>query len=269
MTSIEKLQNNVNQVNSDFNAIKGKIVECGVEVADGTPTYELRHKVTEVYNKGKQAEYDAFWDAYQENGTRLNYQYAFYGPGWDDVSFNPKHTFPNGTKVTNTFAQSGIRNFKGILERNGIYLDLTSQTAGLSSLFASSKVEHIGRIIYPDIVPTVQSMCSYCTKLHTIDELHLSEDGSTVLTDIFRGGGQSLVNITITGVIGQNGFNMQNSTKLSKASITNIIDHLSTTTNGLTVTLSKTAVASAFGSTDAAEWVALKNTRTNWTISLA
>jgi hypothetical protein len=221
--------------------------------------------------------YDEFWDKYQENGTRVNYQYAFYGPGWDDITFNPKHTFPNGTKVTNTFAQSGIRNFKGILERNGIYLDLTSQTAGLAALFASSKVEHIGRIIYPDIVPTVQSMLSYCTELHTIDELHLSEDGSTVLTDIFRGGGHSLVNITITGVIGQNGFNLQYSTNLSKASITNIIEHLSATASGLTLTLSKAAVNKAFESSPGAndgstannnegtvEWQTLKATKRNW-----
>lgn len=250
-----------------YEGIANEVREALGEAEQYAPS-QLAEKVVAVYDKGKQDEYDAFWDAYQQNGTRVNYQYAFYGPGWDDVSFNPKHTFRNGTKVTNTFAQSGIRNFKGILERNGIYLDLTSQTAGLSALFASSKVEHIGRIIYPDIVPTVQSMLSYCTELHTIDELHLSEDGSTVVTDIFRGGGHSLVNITITGVIGQNGFNVQYSTNLSKASITSIVNALSTTTSGLTVTFSSTAVATAFGSTDSAEWVALKNTRTNWTISL-
>lgn len=226
---------------------------------------------------GGKGYYDEFWDKYQENGTRVNYQYAFYGTGWDDVTFNPKHSFPEGVKVTNTFAQSNIRNFKGILERNGIYLNLRAQTQGLASLFASSKVEHIGRIIYPDIVPTVQSMLSYCTELHTIDELHLSEDGSTVLTDIFRGGGQSLVNITITGVIGQNGFNLQYSTNLSKASITNIIEHLSVDTLNLVLTLSKAAVNKAFESSPGAndgstannnegtvEWQTLKATRSNW-----
>lgn len=63
--------------------------------------------------------------------------------------------------------------------------------------------------------------------------------------------------------------------KLSKPSITSIINCLSTTTSGLTVTLSKTAVNNAFetsegvadGSTSQ-EWLNLVATKTNWTISL-
>ncbi len=61
---------------------------------------------------GKQAEYDAFWDAYQENGNRADYKYAF-AYGWNDDSYNPKYPIQvsdyastNGiyrnTKITNT-----------------------------------------------------------------------------------------------------------------------------------------------------------------------
>jgi hypothetical protein len=35
-----------------------------VEVVEGTPTYEYAGKIDDVYNKGKQDENDAFWDAY-------------------------------------------------------------------------------------------------------------------------------------------------------------------------------------------------------------
>ncbi len=64
-------------------------------------------------------------------------------------------------------------------------------------------------------------------------------------------------------------------TKLSKASLTSIINGLSAETSGLTVTLSKTAVNKAFetsegandGSTSA-EWLALIATKPNWNISL-
>lgn len=56
---------------------------------------------------------------------------------------------------------------------------------------------------------------------------------------------------------------------LSKGSITSIIDALSTTTSGLTVTLSKTAVENVFGNTTADEWTALIATKSNWTVSLA
>ena len=69
---------------------------------------------------------------------------------------------------------------------------------------------------------------------------------------------------------------MKSCTLLSKASITSIINALSSTTSGLTVTLSKTAVNTAFetesggadGSTSQ-EWLALATTKSNWTISLA
>lgn len=62
-----------------------------------------------------------------------------------------------------------------------------------------------------------------------------------------------------------NSLNMQWSTKLTKASITSIIEHLSTTTSGLTLTLPKTAKEAAF-TTD--EWVVIVAAKSNWNISL-
>ena len=78
----------------------------------------------------------------------------------------------------------------------------------------------------------------------------------------YQGG---LTYIRFEGVIGKNGLSFQWSHRLSKDSIESIINALSTTTNGLTVTLSATAVNSAF-TTD--EWNTLIGTRSNWTISL-
>lgn len=49
------LQENIRRVNSDFQAIKAKIVEKGVEVADGTKTSEYASKVDAVYEAGKKA----------------------------------------------------------------------------------------------------------------------------------------------------------------------------------------------------------------------
>ena len=76
-------------------------------------------------------------------------------------------------------------------------------------------------------------------------------------------------------VIGKNGFDVQYSTSLTRQSIENIIAALSTTTSGLTVTISKAAVNTAFETaTDAADgassqaWNDLIATRANWTISL-
>ena len=46
------LEENINQVNADFNSIKDAIRSTGVEVEDGTPTSELSDKIMEVYNAG-------------------------------------------------------------------------------------------------------------------------------------------------------------------------------------------------------------------------
>jgi hypothetical protein len=102
--------------------------------------------------------------------------------------------------------------------------------------------------------------------LHTIEVLRCIAETTYHNTVFFNC--NALENLTIEGVIGQNGFDVRYSTKLSKASITSVINALSATTSGLTVTLSKTAVERAFGSTTSTEWSALVATKSNWNISL-
>lgn len=54
--------------------------------------------------QGEKDAYDAFWDVYQQNGTRTNYSNAFAGHGWDDAVFKPKYPLTNITLATNMFA---------------------------------------------------------------------------------------------------------------------------------------------------------------------
>jgi hypothetical protein len=63
--------------------------------------------------------------------------------------------------------------------------------------------------------------------------------------------------------------NMSGSRALTNESIQSIIDGLSSTENGKTLTLSQTAVNNAFGGSDTTEWLTLIATKPNWTISLA
>ena len=44
-----------------------------------------------VFEAGKKSQYDEFWDRYQENGTRTNYQFAFGGRGWKKTNLKPKY----------------------------------------------------------------------------------------------------------------------------------------------------------------------------------
>lgn len=59
---------------------------------------DMAASIPEVYNKGfvdGQAQgsgdnyYDTFWDAFQQNGKRTNYEYAFRS--WDSAIINPKY----------------------------------------------------------------------------------------------------------------------------------------------------------------------------------
>lgn len=42
------------------------------------------------YALGKEAKYNEFWDAYQDDGNRNQYSYAFAQSGWNDATFKPK-----------------------------------------------------------------------------------------------------------------------------------------------------------------------------------
>lgn len=83
-----------------------------------------------------------------------------------------------------------------------------------------------------------------------------------------------LVELNIEGTI-DTAFNASACVALNKASLTNVMNILSTTTSGLTCTFSKVAVDKAFETSEGAndgsistEWTTLVNSRSNWTISL-
>ena len=184
---------------------------------------------------GKQAEYDRFWDAFQNYGNRKYYDFGFYYQSgiWDDESYRPKYDI--------------------ICEGS----DAFRQTF-MGSLMTSTKVPI--RCKNTRIVYTFQS----CLNLKTIPLLVL--EGITQINNAFTNC-WALENITIEGEIPLS-ISFSDSTKLTKTSIVNIVSVLSSTASGQTLTLSKTAVTNAFGSTTAAEWTSLVGTKSNWTITL-
>lgn len=210
--------------------------------------------------QGRHDEWSEFWDGIQDYGNRVNYAYAFVR--YKDDMFYPKYDI----KVTNAvrlFTRTEIGNIKQRLIDCGVRLDL-SAAADLTEVFYYATTTHL-----PIIDTTSSSDITYCINacenLVEVEKLILKADGSQTMTAMLAYC-PKLERITIEGVIGKNGVNTSRSTKLSKASITSIINALSTTTSGLTVTFSKTAVNNAF-STE--EWDALIATRSNWTIALA
>lgn len=180
------------------------------------------------------------------------------------------------------------------VSRNMQLLDEIMQ-ADLSNIVAAGYMFYqnnaITEIHFPNTFnPTgVASLCHSCTKLVRVSGL---ENATNVMTATYLFYGcKSLVDagtiycspsttlgyafanctalqeIRIRGTIGV-AINLSYSEKLSKTSIESVINALSTTTTGITLSLSRTAVTSAFGSTTAEKWTNLIGTKPNWTISL-
>lgn len=201
--------------------------------------------LAEGIEQGKQAEYDRFWDAFQQNGERQEYRYAFSGHGWNDETFKPKYDIAQPYVGTNMFTHSRITDLKACLESNGVTLDV-SNLKTISQLFGFC----VNLITLPkiDISSATSNSGTFadCYALKTIDELVVSADTGHHSTN-FRNC-ESLENMIVTGTIGQNGFNVQWSPNLTHDSLMSIINCLadkSGDTSGTVweVTLGETNIA--------------------------
>lgn len=257
------LEQNVRETNSVLVAIKDKIVECGVEVAEGTHAREYAPKIEQVYEEGKKSQYDAFWDAVQLKGTRTNYSGAFIYWGFEE--FRPKYPM----KCIGLYQM-----FQYCTALKKITADITPLNDGFDNIYAvfynCYNLEEVNfDIVIKNTAANLNILgaaFSNCQMLKTIKRLVLDGLPYTFSNSFYNC--FALENLIIEGEITSTGLNLQYATLLSKASITSIINALSTTTSGLSVTLSSTAVKTAFGSTDSSEWNTLIDTRKNWTINL-
>lgn len=226
-------------------------------------TLQLKQDFDDVFKAGKNKEWNEFWDSFQENGNRVNYGYAF--SNWKRKIFKPKYDIITNRcqyMFNNTFASDtgDDRNLKKALEDAGVILD-TSQSNNFQYMFWYAWVSDIPTIDTRS-ANTINYIFNYATRLEKVEKLILKDDGSQASTGAFESC-SSLKDIIIEGKIGQN-FDIKNS-PLTKDSITSIVNALSSSASGKTVSFSKTAKEKAF-TTD--EWDALINTKPNWTFSL-
>lgn len=221
--------------------------------------------------EGKKAEYDAFWDAYQIEGTRSNYDYAFYRSGWRDENFCPKYNM-SPTTASSMFRYSACTKVWDIIEEQGITIDFSNCTE-FNYTFANFYSPRIGVVDMRNATAMSYAFGYNYARVTTIEKI-ISGENTPFSNSVFNTA-TGLETLIIEGTIGKNGFNVQWSTLLNKASIESIINALSTTTSGLTVTLSKTAVNNAFGinvddaSTypEGSEYYELRQSKSNWTIN--
>jgi hypothetical protein len=169
---------------------------------------------------GKKAEYDKFWDVFQQNGTRTNYNYGFAN-GFSDENFYPKYDIvaPN---TSNMFQNATITNLKQRLIDCGVSLD-TSGATQLYISFSNSKITHI-----PEVggtkVTNIQNCFINAYDLLSIDLLVLSKTANCSCTLAFNNA-NSLAEIRFSDNIIPVGLNLQWS-PLSHDSLMSLINAL-------------------------------------------
>ena len=223
-----------------------------------------------VYEAGKQAEYDRFWDIYQDKGGRSNYTCAFAHTGWTDETFKAKYdmvlSYWGGSQM---FHQSLITDLKGTLESLGITLD-TKDCHAFGQMFQLISSETIPVIDLTNADQSTNYMFA-SPSIKYIEKI-ISSENTKYNAYAFQNA-TALIDVVFEGVIAR-AVDIHWS-PLSKASIVSIINALSTTTSGLTLTLSKSAVNTAFGINvddattypEGSEYYILRHSKDNWTIS--
>lgn len=174
-------------------------------IADSLNT--IAENVPKVYEAGKKAEYDAFWDALQDYGDRDYYYYGF-AYRWNDDCYNPKYPIVCGGTTVNS--------------ANGNALFRTSP-------ITDTKVD-------VTILYNAAGAFYGCTKLKTIRKLIVTE--TTSYSNTFYQC-SVLENIVIEGTIGKE-INFGPCKNLTHDSLMSIINALKDGVSSITCTLGTT-----------------------------
>ena len=178
------------------------------------------------YSEGWLAQYDRFWDEFQQNGTRVDYRNAFAGFGWTKENFIPKHDIVPEHGYMMFYTSNMNIDLAEHLADIGVILD-TSTATTLQYGFSNTLFTRIGTVscVNCTTAASTESMFRGSTALVTIDCVISGEN--TVFNKNAFNGCTALVNITFSGVITSNDLNLSQSSKLARDSIISCFNCLS------------------------------------------
>lgn len=197
------------------------------------------------YEEGRQAENKAFWDTISQNGNRNDLRCAFYM--WDVEYIRPPYKLIPTDQFSGYMTFSNCERLKKVEKA---YFDFSNKATGtntnaswqytFSGCYNLKVIEDIG------LTPQFSYLYTFrnCQNLHTIEKLRVDEN--TGFSSAFVNC-HELKNLTIDGTIGKNGFNLQYSTKLSKASLLSILNacNIDVVGKGISITLPKMCIDGA------------------------
>lgn len=184
-----------------------------------------------VYDAGKQAEYDAFWDAYQDYGKRTDSRYFCSYYNFTPETFKPKYPiYPSSYMFDQCTMEISL------IEKGVKFNPTPNASVSLGYAFRGSDITEI-----PTIDVSKGNPLSYAfynmPNLTKIEKLIVGEN--TQFSNTF-GLSKNLTEIRFEGVIAYNNFNVSACVALSHDSLISIINALkdySTDTSGTTYTV--------------------------------
>ena len=158
-----------------------------------------------VFDAGKKAQYDEFWDSIQEKGeSYVSYQYSFGGGRWNNTTFQPKYDL-KGKSFFRCFAESAITTIEKTI-------DLTRVTGSTSmqNMFNNAIIVTINNFVVGENTTFHNTAFNGCTELVTLN---------------------------MTGTIAKNNLDLSTCTKLSATSVLSILNACNKENAGVTITL--------------------------------
>lgn len=193
---------------------------------------KIAERVPILYEEGRTDEYDAFWDALQNNGEPRDYSWFGSGITWTDAVYNPKHPIVC-TAFFNLFRNARITDTK-------VPVDLSRCTSGTHFCFELPNLVRIPKVIVSENTPL--TYCIYAC--YELQELRFE------------------------GTIGKS-LDLHFSKKLSAESYDNIFGCLSLTATGVTLTVPSNAPEVYNAKYGASHWEFVESVKPNWTFAYA
>ena len=235
----------------------------------------------EGFDAGKSYQNNELWKAITNDGTRTNYSSAFRYQQWNKNNFTPTYDISpaDASHMFRSIDPGSIELQVDMkeLEEQGIKFNF-SKCTNFEYAFAGGLFNSLN-VIDMSSSTTANKYSFYAAyttrRLTRINKLILGEN--TIPHSSWFGYAYSLRQIGFDGVLAQNGLDVSPCKELDKDSITKLIGILSSETSGLTVTLSKNAVNTAFGIDiddettfpEGSEYYNLRNSKSNWNFSYA
>lgn len=192
---------------------------------------QIAENVEAVYAAGVKSEYDRFWDEFQTNGTRTAYMYGFAGEGWNNKTFNPKYRRISVSTCSYMFYDCGLTDYDFV--EKGVEIDVSGATSVTYMFGNANGIKRVGVFDCRGCKDINRPF--YYSGIITVDKFIVKE---TTKYDNTFAAAINLENITIEGIIGQNGFNVSACVGLTHESLMSIKRALKSGVSGLTVTFS-------------------------------